>query len=93
MCTTTPTTATGTAAATTTTTTTTTAAAAAAAAAATTTTTTKGQTIWKVMGGGRGVFSFHDFFFRRLLVQEFFLQVKPSARIFFQTNITLFVIY
>ena len=26
-------------------------------------------------------------------MQEFFLQVKPSARIFFQTNIALFVVY
>ena len=47
----------------------------------------KGRTIRKVMGGGggRGIFSSHDFvfFFRPLLVQEFFLQVKPSARIFF----------
>ena len=34
-------------------------------------------------GGGRGIFNSHDFFFRPLLVQEFFLQVKPSARIFF----------
>ena len=42
----------------------------------------KGRTIRKVMGG-RGIFSLHDFFFRPLLVQEFFLQVKPSARIFF----------
>ena len=56
----------------------------------------KGRTIRKVMGGGggRGIFSFHDFFFRPLLAQEFFLQVKPSARIFFfQTNIALFVIH
>ena len=44
---------------------------------------TKGRTIRKVMGGGRRIFSLHDFFFRPLLVQEFFLQVKPSARIFF----------
>ena len=55
----------------------------------------KGWTIRKVMGGGgRGIFSSHDFFFRPQLVQEFFLQVKPSARIFFfQTNIALFLIY
>ena len=35
-------------------------------------------------GGGRGGFSARTiFFFRPLLVQEFFLQVKPSARISF----------
>ena len=57
----------------------------------------KGRTIRKVMGGGGGRgggFSARTiFFFRPLLVQEFFLQVKPSARIFFQTNIALFVVY
>ena len=57
----------------------------------------KGRTIRKVMGGGGGGFSACTifFFFRPLLVQEFFLQVKPSARIFFffQTNIALFVVY
>ena len=35
------------------------------------------------MGGGGGDFQLARFFFRPLLVQEFFLQVKPSARIFF----------
>ena len=55
---------------------------------------TKGRTIRKVMGGGGGGFSACTiFFFRPLLVREFFLQVKPSARIFFQTNIALFVVY
>ena len=35
-------------------------------------------------GGGRGIFSLHEFFFfSSLLVQEYFFQVKPSARIFF----------
>ena len=56
----------------------------------------KGRTIRKVMGGGGGGGGFSActiFFFRPLLVQEFFLQVKPSARIFFQTNIALFVVY
>ena len=55
----------------------------------------KGQTIGKVMGGGGGggFSACTIFFFRPLLVQEFFLQVKPSARIFFQINIGLFVIY
>ena len=48
----------------------------------------KGRTIRKVMGG-RGIFSLHDFFFRPLLVQEFFLQVKPSTRIFFFRQILL----
>ena len=47
----------------------------------------KGRTIRKVMGGGgggEGDFQLaRFFFFRPLLVQEFFLQVKPSARIFF----------
>ena len=45
----------------------------------------KGRTIRKVMGGGgEGDFQLAlIFFFRPLLVQEFFLQVKPSARIFF----------
>ena len=43
----------------------------------------KGQTIRKVMGGGGGFSACTIFFFRPLLVQEFFLQVKPSARIFF----------
>ena len=45
-------------------------------------------------GGGKGGFSACTiFFFRPLLVQEFFLQVKPSARNFFQTKIALFVIF
>ena len=43
----------------------------------------KGRTIRKVMGEGEGDFQLARFFFRPLLVQEFFLQVKPSARIFF----------
>ena len=46
----------------------------------------KGRTIRKVMGGGGGERGFSTctiFFLRPLLVQEFFLQVKPSARIFF----------
>ena len=34
-------------------------------------------------GGGWGIFSLHYFFFHSLLVQEFFLQLKPSAWIFF----------
>ena len=34
-------------------------------------------------GGGGGFSACTIFFFRPLLVQEFFLQVKPSARIFF----------
>ena len=41
---------------------------------------------------GWGIFSLHDFFFfRPLLVQEFFLQVKPSARIFFFSDKYCFV--
>ena len=56
----------------------------------------KGRTITKVMRGGggggrRGIFSLHDFLFRPLLVQEFFLQVKPSARIFFFSDKYYFV--
>ena len=46
----------------------------------------KGRTIRKVMGGGggRGIFSLHEFFFFcSLPVQEFFWGVKPSARNFF----------
>ena len=46
----------------------------------------KRRTIRKVMGGGGGGGGFSActiFLFRPLLVQEFFLQVKPSARIFF----------
>ena len=44
---------------------------------------TEGWTIRKVMGGGVGIFYLHEFFFfRPLLVQEFVLQLKPSARIF-----------
>ena len=42
-------------------------------------------------GGGWGEFSAcTNSFFGSLLVQEFFFQVNPSARIFFQTNITFF---
>ena len=37
----------------------------------------------KWWGGGGGFSARTIFFFRPLLVQEFFLQVKPSARIFF----------
>ena len=43
----------------------------------------KGRTIRKVMGGEGDFQLARFFFFRPLLVQEFFLQVKPSARIFF----------
>ena len=45
---------------------------------------TKGRTIRKVKGGGGGGgFSAGTiFFFRALLVQEYFFQVKPPARIF-----------
>ena len=51
----------------------------------------KGRTIRKVMGVGGGEFSACTiFFFRSLLMQEFFFQVNPSARIFFQTNIAFF---
>ena len=52
----------------------------------------KGRAIRKVMGGGGGEFSAcTNFFFRSRLVQEFFFQVNPSARIFFfQTNIAFF---
>ena len=39
---------------------------------------------------GRLIFSLHEFFFRSLLVQEFFFQVSPSARIFFFRQILLF---
>ena len=37
-----------------------------------------------------GIFSLHEFFFRSLLVQDFFFQVNPSARIFFSRQILLF---
>ena len=37
-----------------------------------------------------GIFSLHDFFFRSLLVQEFFLQLNPSARIFFSDKYCFF---
>ena len=50
----------------------------------------KGQTIRKVMGG-EGFSAYTNFFFRPLLVQEFFLQVKPSARIFFLSDKYCFV--
>ena len=46
----------------------------------------KGRTIRKVMGG-EGFSAGTNFFFRALLVPEFFFQVKPTARIFFETNI------
>ena len=51
----------------------------------------KGRTIRKVMGGGGGgEFSARTIvFFRPLLVQEFYLQVKPSARFFFFRQILL----
>ena len=43
-------------------------------------------------GGGEGGFpACTIFFFRPLLVQEFFLQVKPSARIFFFSEKYCFV--
>ena len=54
----------------------------------------KGRTIRKVMGGGGGEGDFQlarFFFFRPLLVQEFFLQVKPSARIFYFSDKYCFV--
>ena len=52
----------------------------------------KGRTIRKVMGGGGGGFSARTIlFFRPLLVQEFFLQVKCSARIFFFSDKYCFV--
>ena len=50
----------------------------------------KGRTIIRVMGGGGGEFSACTNFFCSLLVQEFFFQVKPSARIFFFGQILLF---
>ena len=60
----------------------------------------KGRTIRKVMGGGGEFSACTNFFFCPLLVQEFFFQVKHSARIFFfQTNIAFlsvksrFIIY
>ena len=49
-----------------------------------------GRTIRKVMGVGEGFSAGKNFFFRALLVQEFFFQVRPLARIFFQTNIAFF---
>ena len=50
-----------------------------------------GRTIGKVMGGG-GEFSVcaNFFFFRSLLVQNFFFQVKPSARIFYSDKYYFF---
>ena len=48
---------------------------------------TKGRTIRKVMGGGGGgIFSLHEFFFRSLLVQELFFQAN-----FFFRQILLFL--
>ena len=45
----------------------------------------------KWLDGGGGEFSAcTNFFFRSLLVQEFFFQVNPSARIFFSRQILLF---
>ena len=43
-------------------------------------------------GGGEGDFQLARFFFffRPLLVQEFFLHVKPSARIFFSDKYCFF---
>lgn len=49
------------------------------------------RTIRKVMGERGGNFQLaRIFFFRSLLVQEFFFQVNPSARIFFFRQILLF---
>ena len=54
----------------------------------------KGRTIRKVMGigvGEWGIFSLHDFFFRLLLVQEFFFfRRNPLHEFFFQTNSAFF---
>ena len=44
----------------------------------------------KVMGAGGEFSAGTNFFFRSLLVQEFFFQVNPSARIFFLSNIAFF---
>ena len=46
----------------------------------------------KWRGGGWGISSLHEFFFfRSLLVPEFFFQVNPSARVFFFRQISLFL--
>ena len=37
----------------------------------------------KWWGGGWGIFGSQEFFFRSLLMHEFFFRVKPSAQIFF----------
>ena len=61
----------------------------------------KGQTIRKVMVGGVGgggwgggecgeLSGWMNFFFRSLLVQEFFFEVNPSARIFFSDKYCFF---
>ena len=39
---------------------------------------------------GLGIFSLHEFFFRSLLVQEFYFPVNPSPRIFFSDNYCFF---
>ena len=45
-------------------------------------------------GGGEGDFQLGRFFFRPLLVQEFFFAGETlCTNFFFQTNIALFVIY
>ena len=51
----------------------------------------KGRTIRKVIGAWGGIFSLHEFFFRSLVVQEFFFQVNPSARIFFSDKYCFFL--
>ena len=51
---------------------------------------TKGRTIRKVMGGGWGIFSLHEFFFSLTACAGIFFQVNPSARIFFFRQILLF---
>ena len=52
----------------------------------------KGRAIRKVMGGGGGgeFSACTNFFFRSRLVQEFFFQVNPSARIFFRQILLFF---
>ena len=53
--------------------------------------TSKEWTIRKVMGAGGEEFSACTiFFFAHCLCRNFFFQVNPSARIFFQTNIAFF---
>ena len=45
----------------------------------------------KWWGGGWGIFSLHEFFFfRSLLVQDFFFRWTPLHEFFFQTNIASF---